>query len=110
MEHKLVRAVMVKDRTGYFSTQLFRERRYQQVTMAAATHIEFAACQNEVVDLYVAAAAYYRITTAGTAATVDGAVCGYLPAGTTRRLVVNVGDIVSVISAAGGQANLTEMG
>ena len=110
MEHKLTKSAEMKDRTGYFSTHLYRERIYQQKTMAAATHIEFTATQYEIADLYVSAATYYRIPAAGTAATVDGDVCGYVPAGGTRRLVVNVGDVISVISTPGGQANLTELG
>ena len=45
MEHKLTKSAEMKDRTGYFSTHLYRERIYQQKTMAAATHIEFTATQ-----------------------------------------------------------------
>ena len=107
---KLVKSEVVRDASGYFSTGLYKEQKYQELTLSANTHDEFVALMYEIIELVPQIDTYYLITQAGTVATIDGNVCGFIQANERKEIVCEIGDIISVISASSGNVNLIEKG
>ena len=107
---KLVKGEVIREASGYFSTGLYKEQKYQELTLVANTHDEFVALTHEVIELVSQVDTYYLITQAGTEATIDGNVCGFIQGHERKEIVCEIGDIISVISANAGNVNLIEKG
>lgn len=106
----LKKALMCVDASGHFGTLLYEEKVAQELTLTANTHAEFFAVKHEIVELVADVRTYYKKLVGTDYATVNGAVCFMLQANERKTIVLDIGDVLTVISGSNGKANLVEKG